>query len=445
MFKVRSDKSGFTPPRGMKDIEPEEMARRIWMYRKIYDVMRLYGFQMVEPTSIENLTTLEAKAGPDIKNEIYWFEDKAGRRLGLRFDLTVGMTRMVANRLELPEPIKFCSIAGMWRYDEPQFARYRNFHQWDAEIYGSQSQEADAEVISLGIDILESLGLKDYEVRISNRKLTEGHLKAKGLESKEKIEETIRVMDKIGKIPEGELRIELQRLKMDESLIDDIIDFARLRGRPDEILRQIPKINNQEGERGLEELSKLTEALNILQKVDKCVIDLSIVRGIGYYDGIVFEAFDKAGEDIGAIFAGGRYDSLCKIYGKRDMPATGVAGGIERLMISMERMGLFPKLRYNPEVFVASTDDTLRRECVGLMMKLRRMGIPAEFDLKGRTLKKQLEYANSKGIPYVLIVGLRELHRGKVRLRDMTKRTEVELKFEEAAEKILKTGSRNDL
>jgi len=434
-------KHGFAPPRGMRDIEPEEMARRNWMYRKIYDVMRLYGFQMVEPTPIENLATLEAKAGPDIKNEIYWFEDKAGRRLGLRFDLTVGMTRMVANRLELPEPIKFCSIAGMWRYDEPQFARYRNFHQWDAEIYGSESQEADAEVISLGIDILESLGLKEYEVRISDRKLTEGFLKEKGLGEKGKIEETIRVMDKIGKMPREDLRLEFKRIGMDDVLIDEVMDFAGLKGRPEKILQQIPTVKGREGEEGFKELLNLTEALEAFKKVDRCIIDLSIVRGIGYYDGIVFEAYDRGGEDIGAIFAGGRYDGLCRIYGKRDMPATGVAGGVERLIISMERNGLFPKLSFNPEVFVAAVNEKVRGACIDVTMQLRSRGVPAIFDLKGRTLKKQLEYVDSTGIPYVLIIGPREFERGRVRLRDMAERREDELGLEEALEKVAKSCS----
>ncbi|MEM3526962.1 MAG: histidine--tRNA ligase [Candidatus Bathyarchaeia archaeon] len=435
------EKHTFTPPRGMKDIEPEEMARRNWMYRKIYDVMRLYGFQMVEPTPIENLATLEAKAGPDIKNEIYWFEDKAGRRLGLRFDLTVGMTRMVANRLELPEPIKFCSIAGMWRYDEPQFARYRNFHQWDAEIYGSESQEADAEVISLGIDILESLGLREYEVRISNRKLTEGFLKAKGLEEKGKIEDTIRVMDKIGKMPREDLRLEFMRVGMEERLIDDVMDLAGLKGRPDDVLAQIPKMKSVEGQRGLEELSNLTEALEAFRKIDRCIIDLGIVRGIGYYDGIVFEAYDRGGEDIGAIFAGGRYDGLCRVYGKRDMPATGVAGGVERLIISMERNRLLPSLRFNPEVFVAAVNDQVRRTCIDVTVKLRVRGVPAIFDLKGRTLKKQLEYVDSTGIPYVLIVGPKEFEVGRVRLRDMVNRREDELGLEEALNKLVDSCS----
>jgi len=120
----------------MRDFDAQEMAKRLWLNEKIVSVMERCGFQIVEPTSIENLETLEAKSGPEIKDEIYYFADKAGRNLGLRFDLTVGMTRMIVNRPDLPEPIKICALSGMWRYDEPQFARYRHFYQWDAEVYG---------------------------------------------------------------------------------------------------------------------------------------------------------------------------------------------------------------------------------------------------------------------------------------------------------------------
>ena len=157
------------------------MNRRLWLYDKIRDVVQRYGFQMVEPATIENLETLEAKSGPAIRNEIYWFKDKSGRSLGLRFDLTVGLARMVANRSDLPEPIKFATIGGNWRYDEPQFGRYRYFTQWDVEIFGSESPLADAEVISVGADILGSVGLKDSVIRISNRKLTEAYLKQLGI------------------------------------------------------------------------------------------------------------------------------------------------------------------------------------------------------------------------------------------------------------------------
>ena len=158
----------FSLPRGMKDIDPEEMSRRIWLYDKIREIVLRYGFQLVEPSTIENLETLEAKSGPAIRNEIYWFKDKAERSLGLRFDLTVGLTRMIASRTDLPEPIKYATIGGNWRYDEPQFGRYRYFTQWDVEIFGSASPSADAEVICVGADILENVGLKNFKIKISN-------------------------------------------------------------------------------------------------------------------------------------------------------------------------------------------------------------------------------------------------------------------------------------
>ncbi len=183
----------------MKDIEPDEMARRVWLTDKIRQVLWSYSFQLLEPSPVENLETLEAKSGPGVREEIYWFKDKAGRNLGLRFDLTVGMTRMVANRFDLPEPIKIGSIGGVWRYDEPQFARYRYHTQWDAEIYGVAEPSADAEIIAVGSDILDSVGLTDHEVRISNRKLVEGFLQSIDVRSQEQLERMLRIVDGMGK------------------------------------------------------------------------------------------------------------------------------------------------------------------------------------------------------------------------------------------------------
>src|SRR5438445_4887077 len=137
------------------------MAGRVWLIEKIHSVLWRYGFKLVEPSPIENIETLEAKSGPEITDQTFWFKDKADRELGLRFDLTVGITRMIANRFDLPEPIKVASIAGMWRYVEPQYGRYRYFTQWDAEVYGVADSSADAEIIAGGTDILEAVVLKD--------------------------------------------------------------------------------------------------------------------------------------------------------------------------------------------------------------------------------------------------------------------------------------------
>jgi len=411
----------FALPRGMKDIEPEEMSRRVWLYEKIRDVVLRYGFRMVEPTPIENLKTLEAKSGPSIRDEIYWFKDKSGRDLGLRFDLTVGLARMVAGRIDLPEPIKLATIGGNWRYDEPQFARYRYFTQWDVEIFGSASPLADAETICVGIDILRSVGLKDFVVRISNRRLAESYLRQLGISAGEKLEQSLRIIDKVRKESREKLNQELAAIDVNQGIVSQIFSYISLVGKPGEVLNQIHSLNitDEAGKQAVRELEILAEALEAFGRSDSCLYDMSIVRGIGYYDGIVFECFDKEGADVGSIFGGGRYDKLCRVYGKRDIPATGVAGGIERLMISLERAKLFPKTQLGAKVFIASAQESSRPDAIRVSQSLRDEGIAAEFDLKGRGLSKQIEYANSARIPYLIVLGPQEIQSKTVKVKDM--------------------------
>jgi len=428
----------FSLPRGMKDIEAEEMDRRLWLYDKIREVARKYGFQMVEPTTIENLKTLEAKSGPTIRNEVYWFKDKAGRSLGLRFDLTVGLARMVASRSDLPEPIKFACIGGNWRYDEPQFGRYRYFTQWDVEIFGSTSPLADAEAICVGADILTNVGLKDFIIRISNRKLAESYLRELGIRSIRRLEACLRIMDKTRKETQHQLESEFKSARISETVTEKILSFISLNGTPDLVLQQLEGLNLKEpdAKTGLEQLTILADALKASGRLAYCEYDMSIVRGIGYYDGIVFEAYDKAGEDVGSIFGGGRYDKLCGIYGKRDIPATGVAGGIERLMISLERGDLFPKARQGAKIFVATVRDEAIPSAIQIVRNLRDNGISAEMDLKGRPLGKQLQYADSVRIPYLVVIGPQELQSQVVKVKDMSARTEISVPIAELASRL---------
>jgi histidyl-tRNA synthetase len=422
----------------MKDTEPEEMSRRLWLYEKIREVVLRYGFRLVEPTPLENLKTLEAKSGSGIRDEIYWFKDKGGRALGLRFDLTVGLARMVANRFDLPEPIKLAALGGNWRYDEPQFARYRYFTQWDVEVFGSASPLADAEAICVGTDILANVGLKEFVVRISNRKLAESYLKQLGIKSGEKLEQCLRIIDKLRKESRAKLAKEFSSIKVSDSIVDRMFSYISLIGTPSAVLDQLASLSftGNEAKQGLAELETLADALAAFGRVDSCLYDMSIVRGIGYYDGIVFECFDKESENLGSIFGGGRYDKLCKIYGRRDIPATGVAGGIERLMISLERAKLFPKIELEPKVFIAAAQEKSRLEVVRLTQTLRDKGIAAEFDLKGRPLSKQIEYANSTHIPYLIVVGPQEIESKTVKLKEMATRTETPIPIEEIAAKL---------
>ena len=422
----------------MKDIEPDEMNRRLWVYDKIREVVRKYGFLMVEPTTIENLKTLEAKSGPAIRNQIYWFKDKSRRGLGLRFDLTVGLARMISSRYDLPEPTKLATIGGNWRYEEPQFGRFRYFTQWDIEIFGSESPVADAEVICVGADILSNVGLKDFIVRVSNRRLAESYLKQLGIRSKPQLEQSLRIIDKIRNLSRDQLLKEFRKIKIKEATIEDLLSFTSLSGPPSNVLDNLKSfdLREEDAKKAVEELGILAEALASFDRLSKCVYDLSIVRGIGYYDGIVFEAFDKGGEDVGSIFGGGRYDKLCRIYGKRDIPATGVAGGIERLMISLERANLFPRTRRGAKVFIASVQDQVRAEALRFAQSLRDNGISTETDLKGRNLGKQLEYANSALIPYVIVLGPRELQSNMLKIKNMATRAEIEVSRTDLVSKL---------
>ena len=420
-----SDKQ-FTLPRGIRDIEPDEMAKRNWVYERIREMFRRYAFQEMEPATLEELRTLEAKSGPAIKDEIYWFNDKAGRSIGLRFDLTVGMARMVAGRSDLPEPIKLACIGGNWRYDEPQFGRYRYFTQWDAEIFGSDDPTADAEAVALSMDILSNVGLKEFEFRISNRKVIQGFVESLGLKSQEKIEAVFRTVDKSRKISAEAVKTELRSAGLESNVTDSLVEFISIQDKPASVLEKISEVQtrSEEAKLGYRQLVLLADALQGLGKLDRCLFDMSVVRGIGYYDGIVFEAFDKGGEEVGAVLGGGRYDKLCGVYGKRSIPATGVAGGIERLLISLEKAGVLPKHKEVGTVFVAAVNDEVRQHTLSIAAKLRDARIPSDVDVKRKSLAKQLEYANSLGIPYALIVGPQELKSGQFKLRDMKKRTE---------------------
>jgi len=437
-----SDKQ-FTLPRGIRDIEPDEMAKRNWVYERIREMFRRYAFQEMEPATLEELRTLEAKSGPAIKDEIYWFNDKAGRSIGLRFDLTVGMARMVAGRSDLPEPIKLACIGGNWRYDEPQFGRYRYFTQWDAEIFGSDDPTADAEAVALSMDILSNVGLKEFEVRISNRKVIQGFVESLGLKRQEKIEAVFRTVDKSRKISAEAVKTELRSAGLESNVIDSLVEFISIQDKPASVLEKISEVQtrNEEAKLGYRQLSLLADALQGLGKLDRCLFDMSVVRGIGYYDGIVFEAFDKGGEEVGAVLGGGRYDRLCGVYGKRSIPATGVAGGIERLLISLEKAGVLPKHKEVGTVFVAAVNDEVRQHALSIAAKLRDARIPSDVDVKRKSLAKQLEYANSLGIPYALIVGPQELKSGQFKLRDMKKRTEETLTLDEIITRISRMPS----
>jgi len=410
----------------MRDLEPEDFEILERIRSTFLEVSKLFGFKLMEPSPIELFSTLEAKSGPAISDEIYYFKDKAGRELGLRFDLTVGLTRYVTSRRDLQLPIKLCSFSSMWRYDEPQYGRYRWFYQWDAEIFGSKSVEADAEIIELTNLIFDKLGLKNCVIEIGDRKLVEEYVKREMKTYDENlILEALRALDKLKKKPIEQIIDEYTDKGIDESIIRKIIEFGNLRGKPYDAINALKeqKLQNLDG------LIGLTESLDA-RGMKNVLLSMGIVRGLDYYDGIVFEVFDEKDADIGALAGGGRFDSLLGIFGRPDLAATGVAGGVERIALALSKISKV-KSEELSLVYVAYANKDFIKPSAQLASELRRNGIRVEFDLSGKSLKKQMEVASSLKARYVLILAPREYSQKRIVLKNMIDGTEIQIGIDE--------------
>ena len=360
-------------PRGIDDIDPERFARQDKVRAAFESVARLYNFQLMEPASLEHLGTLRAKSGEDIDKEVYAFKDKGGRDVGLRFDITVGITRYVCSRKDLKLPVKLAASGGIWRYDEPQYGRYRWSHQWDLEIFGPPSVEADAEIIDAGAAILGRLGLSDTTIKVGDRRVVEEFIRNDlKISTEGQVIELMRALDKVEKRPPADLRKEYVTKGFDGDQVDRLLEFGRLRGAPDKVLARAAELNlKSAGE--LAALADMLDARN-LKGVE---YNMSVVRGIDYYTGIVFEASDNRNPRLGSLFGGGRYDALPRIFGRPELSATGAAGGIERLAMSLAEGGGRPAL-----VYVAIPSPATMNEGLRVGTALRARGIPCEVPLQ---------------------------------------------------------------
>jgi histidyl-tRNA synthetase len=406
-------------PRGMRDLESDELLGINYIKEKFFETTRLFNFKSIEPSPVEMLATLEAKAGPTISNDIYSFTDKGGRNIALRFDLTIGLTRFIVSRRDLKMPVKIAAFAGVWRYDEPQAARYRYFHQWDIEIYGSFSVESDAEVIEFVSTFLKKLGLKVI-IEINDLQLIEQYVqRVLGVYDQKIIREMLRALDKVPKKGIEEVFKEYSS-RIDSTLLRRLLDLSRIKGRLEEVR------SNLETE-GLVSWQKLEELMDSLKsrKVNDTRINLGVVRGLDYYSGIVFEALDPL-VDVGALVGGGRYDILTDAFGRKDVGASGAAGGVERIVLAMQKRGLLEPLK-TPIVYVAHTSLSVRKHVLEIVSDLRKSGIYADYDIQGRSIRRQLEDAYAKNSLLIVLVVQGEIENGLVTLKDMKDRTETKL------------------
>ena len=415
-------------PRGMRDIESEELHNINYIKEKFIETAHLFNFKLMEPSPLETLTTLEAKAGASISNEIYSFTDKGHRNIALRFDLTIGLTRFVATRRDLKMPVKLASFSDVWRYDEPQAGRYRYFHQWDIEIYGSPGKESDVEVIEFVSLFLKKLGL-NVMVEVNDRQLIEEYIRQKlGVTEGQIVADMLRAVDKVAKKSVSELYKEYKD-KIGLSALQQLIDLSGIKGTINEVYSKADL-------KGLENWSRVAALMDSLKSrgVDNVRVNLGIVRGLDYYSGVVFEAFDPFIE-LGALVGGGRYDRLTHAFGRQDIGAIGAAGGVERIMIALKKHGILKSVP-KQMVYVAYTSSIIRASALDIVSILRNSGINTDYSLNERVLRKQLDDAASKDAVLTVIVAPEEIEKGQVTVRSMSDGTESKKKVNELAKSL---------
>ena len=409
-------------PRGMRDIESDEASKIEYIRQKFIETSNLFGFQFMESSPIELLSVIETKSGPSIKNEIYYFKDKGDRDVALRFDFTIGLTRYAVSQKSMRLPAKLSAFGGVWRYDEPQKGRYRFFHQWDVEIYGQPNLESDAEIIEFTSKFLSNLQLRNIVIDICDRELVESYIhQVFKSNSAELVDDMLRAVDKIQKKKKQEIMKEYEEKGYSSSELGKILEFSQIKGTPEEIESKfdVTQLKNWDN------LCELFTSLKNRQ-VENVKINFGIVRGLDYYSGIVFEAFDS-NSDLGALLGGGRYDTLTKAFGRSDLGATGVAGGVERIAHSLEKQGVIVSTK-TLQVWVAFVNDELQKVAVNIVSKLRQKGIRAETDLGGKPLKKQMEMASNS--QFTIIVGPKEYSLKSVVVRNMKDGTEKQIDLE---------------
>jgi len=409
----------YQPPRGTRDFAPEDMIKRNYVISRITDIFEKWGFDPLQTPAFEDWKLLAAKGGEEIKNEIYYFKDKSNRELGLRFDFTVPLARFVVNNTQLPKPFRRYQIGPVWRYDRPGSGRYREFWQADIDVVGAPAGEADAVCIATVCETLQILGFKDFFVRLNNRKIIEAFLISIGL--KQNVPEIMRSIDKLEKIGEKEVENELKEKNIRQDKIKKILNFIKIKNLP-----EARKFMEKEelGKEGVAELEAILDFIDIFGFSDYVRFDLSLVRGLEYYTGPVFEI--NAGINV-SVGGGGRYDNMIEAFGGKPTPATGISFGIDRLILAMEEKKLLNTEKTKTKIYIAPVADTAVKDAISLSRKLISLGIPTEFDLMKRSLTKELDYANAKGIPFVIVLGEKEIKSGIIKVRNMKSGEEKEV------------------
>ncbi len=413
------------PPRilkGTRDFLPERMILRQWVIGTWRGIFERFGFEPLETPVIEYAETMEGKFGEEGDRLMYRFEDRGGRAVALRYDLTVPLTRVVAMYPDLPKPFKRYHIAPVYRAENPQKGRYREFYQCDVDTVGSTSPLADAEAVTVAAAAFDAIGFPNYTVRLNTRKILAALADVAGVAPDLRLA-AFRAIDKLEKVGPERARAEMREAGIADAVADHLHGLVRISGAAREMLGELRGrlADHPLGLEGIAELEAMVDGLDAAGvSAARYLVDYSMVRGMDYYTGPIFETTVEEPK-IGSVSGGGRYDKLVGLFSSTDLPATGVSLGLERIIDVIEELGLRPAGlgRTVVAVLVTIFEPATQRESVRIATELRGAGIPTELYLGSGKLPAQLRHADRKGVPLAVIAGPDELAAGTVVLKDM--------------------------
>ncbi len=445
-------------PKGTRDFAPIEMARRNYIFNTIKEIFRLYGFQQIETPAMENLSTLMGKYGDEgdkllfkVLNSGDFLADVEQAELesrnsvklikkisekGLRYDLTVPFARFVVmNRDKLSFPFKRYQIQPVWRADKPQKGRYREFYQCDVDVVGSDSLMNEVELMQIVDEVYRRLGV-NVCIKINNRKILTGIAEVIG--QADKIVDITVAIDKLDKIGLENVNAELAEKGIPAESIEKLQPIILLQGSNEEKLKTIREVlaTSEIGLKGVEEISTILEHIQLLGIQTKVELDLTLARGLNYYTGAIFEvkALDV---QIGSITGGGRYDNLTGVFGMEGVSGVGISFGADRIYDVLNQQDLYPAemLQSTKLIFVTFGNEELKY-AMQCLKQVRAAGIAAEVYPEPAKMKKQMGYADSKGIPFVAIIGDTEMKEQKIMLKNMTTGEQNLVSVEEAIQTL---------
>ncbi|NCG12722.1 MAG: histidine--tRNA ligase [Proteobacteria bacterium] len=428
--------------KGFRDYLPGEMLQKERMLASVREVFEQHGYPPLMTPALEYAEVLTGKYGDEGEMLLYRFRDNGDRDVALRYDLTVPLARVLAEHGNIGMPFRRYQIAPVWRAEKPARGRFREFMQCDVDLIGVDSAAADAEMLVIGAAVMQRFGIENYKLRINHRGVLSALCRKVGLEGSAE-GDFLRILDKLDKIGEEKFRQEVSGIPgLDASGLDSVLAVVLdASSDPREVLSHIEK-NLGSDDLATAAIQRMTEILDIVEAAGigkYCQIDPAIARGLSYYTGLVYETFLDDLPQVGSVMSGGRYDDLVGMFSGKELPAIGISLGIDRLFYALSEMGLIETSSQPAEVLVVLFSEESAPASFSAASGLRHEGINTLVYPKAAKVKKQLQFAQKSGIPYVVVIGDEELKKGTVQFRDMDAGSQDEISLSDAVTRI-KTG-----